>query len=445
MKKLFLLLTVLFISVSVHAQIDNYPKVGQGNLEGGLGLNWIDGDLYYTFHINPELSFANFGVGLDLNLDIDQNGNLRKQDFERFSDYLDIIRYIRYGTPNDPVFIKVGALDYYSLGYGNIMLNYNNSPSYDARTIGLVADIDLGEFGFESIYSDFLQAGVVGVRGYIRPLKFTSTGSIPVIGKLTIGATYAGDFDKYAGIVFDQPQTNSTFVDKGSINIVGVDIGLPILSTNIFGLQLYADETKIINFGSGTAAGIKANFDAFGIINASAQFERRFNQAQYIPGYFNSFYEIERYDTAAGIYSSMATKLANMTNPDNGYFGELYANAFGLFNVTGTYERLDKTPFSGILHIEANAMPENLPFVLKAGYDKVNISSETDLFKVDNNSLLYFEYGYKPEPYLIVSILYKWTFAPVFDSNKNIIDYQPQKRIEPRVTFVYPLNFGGTD
>ncbi len=443
MKKLFLYFTVMFLTVSANAQIDNYPRPGQGNFNGGFGLNWIDGDLYYTFHIRPEVSFANFGIGLDLNLDINQNGNLRKEDFTNFSDYLNIIRYIRYGMKNDPVYIKVGALDYYTLGYGNIMLNYNNSPSFDARTIGLITDIDLGEFGFESIYSNFLEAGVIGVRGYVRPFKLSSAGSIPIIGNLTVGGTYAIDFNKYAGIVFNQPQSASDFVNNGSINIVGVDLGLPLLSTRIFGLQLYADETKIINFGSGSAVGIKADFDALGIINASAQFERRFNKSQYIPGYFNTLYEVERYqyDTASGIYSSMATKLANLTNADNGYFGELYANALGLFYVIGTYERLDKTPYSGILHFEANAAPESSPVVIKAGYDKVNISSETEIFKLDDRSLLYFEFGYKPDPYIVVSMFYKWTFAPIRDSNNNIIDYQPQKRVEPRISFVYPFNF----
>lgn len=134
-----------------------------------------------------------------------------------------------------------------------------------------------------------------------------------------------------------------------------------------------------------------------------------------------------------------------MTSPNNGYFGELYANALGLFYVLGTYERLDKTPYSGILHLEANVAPGSLPFVARAGYDKVNISSETEIFKLDNRSLLYFELGYKPNPYLIISMLYKWTFTPVRDADDNIIDYQPQKRIEPRITFVYPFNFGGNN
>jgi len=441
MKKFYIFFTVLLFSVTGYSQIENYPKPGQGSIDGGLGLNWIDGDLYYNIHLRPDVSLGNFGVGLDLNFDINKNGNIRKENFNEFSDYLSIIRYIRYGTKDDPVYLKVGALDYYTLGYGNIMLNYNNSPSFDTRRIGMVADIDMGQFGFESIYSNFLEQGVVGVRGYVRPLKFTQAGSIPVIGNLTIGGSYAVDFNKYAGIVFDPASGTST--DKGSINIVGVDLGLPIVATSMFGLQLYADATKIINFGSGAAAGIKFNFNGLGIVNATMQFERRFNKSQFIPGYFNSLYEIERYqyDTTSGIYSSKATSLANMTNSDNGYFGELYANALGLFSVLGTYERLDKTPMSGTLHLEADAYPGSLPFVVTAGYDKVNIGAETEIFKLDDRSLFYFEFGYKPNSYIIVSMLYKWTFTPVRDANDNIIDYQPQKRIEPRVSFVYPLNF----
>ena len=74
---------------------------------------------YYRVSFRPEISFADFGVGLDLNLDFDSEGKLRTENFNEASDYLSIIRYVRYGLKNDPVFIKVGALDYYTLGHGS--------------------------------------------------------------------------------------------------------------------------------------------------------------------------------------------------------------------------------------------------------------------------------------------------------------------------------------
>ncbi len=455
MKK-YVALFVIFLSVSLFAQystpFENVLHPGQGNLEGGLGLNWIDGQLYYRFHFMPEVALGNFGVGLDLNIDVDQNGNIRKEDFNTLSDYLSIIRYVRYGVKHDPVYIKLGALDYYNLGHGSIMYQYNNSPSIDNRKIGLITDIDFGDFGFESIYSTFAEAGVVAVRGYVRPLRFTSLADIPIISNLEVGGTYAADFNKYSGVVFNNvlvpsaspvPRYITEETDKGRIQIVGADLGLPIIRSSMLNVELYTDYAKIINYGSGVASGIMVDLNGLGILNASAKLERRFNQAHYIPSYFNSLYEIERYkiDTTNGTYSSKATMLANLTNPDNGYFGELDLHFAGLLDVIGSYQRLDKTPNSGELHLVANVSTQGMPIVVRGGYDKINIGSETQLFKVDNNSFMYFELGYKPLPYLVVALVYNWTFTPIRDSNNNIIDYQPQKRIEPRISFEYPLTF----
>ena len=455
MKKFFLFALLFILIKPVYSQEPFYPRQGSGYFDGGFGLNWIDGELYYSFHIRPEIALGNWGMGLDLNFDINKNGNIRKENFNEFSDYLSIIRYLRYGEKHDPVYIKLGALDYYNLGYGNIMYQYNNSPSIDSRKIGLVTDIDFGSFGFESIYSTFAEAGVTAVRAYVRPLRFTNLADVPVIGNLVVGGSYAVDFNKYSGIVYVPDYSKATPVppfgtsyalkpeDKGRMQIVGVDLGLPIINSSMFNLQLYTDYTKIINYGSGVATGIMLDMNGLGILNASARLERRFNQAQYIPSYFNSMYEIQRYqfDTTNGSFTSKADLLASMTNPDNGYFGELGLHFLGLLDIIGSYERLDKTPNSGILHLFANVSSEGMPVVVRGGYDKTNIGSESQILKVDNNSFMYFEFGYKPLPYLLVSMLYKWTFTPIRDSNNNIIDYQPQKRIEPRVSFIYPLNF----
>ncbi len=448
MKKLLLLFIILF-TTSSFAQLGNYPRPGNGELAGGLGLNYIDGDLYYAFHFTPEIAFANFGVGLDLQLDINSKGNIRKENFNEFSDYLSIIRYVRYGVKNDPLFVKLGALDYYSLGHGSIMYNYNNSPGFDARKAGLIVDIDFGEFGFESIYSRFGEAGVVGLRGFVRPLKFTSVGDIPIIGNLEVGATFAGDFNKNAGVISGHyVRANKDFVidtDAGSMNIIGFDLGLPIISTSMFNAELYFDFAKIVDFGSGASAGIMMSLNGLGIVNATAKFERRFNGDKYIPSYFNSFYEVERFNldtsTVVPFLRTKARQLQASTNMSNGFFGELGINVFGVFDVIGSYERLDKYPTSGILHLGTEIAPEDVSFVVRAGYDKINIIDEKDLFNLDDRSYLFFELGYKPMPYLIVSLVYSWMFTPLRGADDTIIGYEPQKRIEPRISFVYPFNF----
>lgn len=452
MKKFYILVLFISISTLTFSQWGGFPKDNSGHLSGGLGLNWIDGELHYSINFNPELSFSNFGVGLDLKLDVDSKGNLRKENFNEFSDYLSLIRYVRYGLKNDPVFVKLGALDYYTLGHGSIMYLYNNSPTYDVRKIGLVFDVDFGAFGFESIYSQFAESGVAGVRGYVRPLKLSSAGDIPILGNLEVGATYAGDFSDKAGIIAAQYDNTSRKLnvtkDEGAINIFGFDLGLPIIQGSMANLTLYLDYSNISGFGSGVATGAIFNFNPLGLVSGSVKLERRFNGDKYIPSYFNSLYEVERFrvDTSKidtlgkNIFSKVKT-LDGTTNNGNGFYGELGINVLGIFNILGSYQRLDKHPTSGILHIGTEIAPDNFPLLARTGYDKVNIIDEKDLFKLDDRSYLFFELGYKPYPFMIVSMLYNWTFAPVRDKDDKVIDFKPQKRIEPRVYFVYPFNF----
>ena len=450
MKTLYTFLVVIIFSSFSFSQFQQYPRPGQGQFTGGAGMTWIDGEPNYTISLAPELSFANFGVGLDLRLTFDPEGNLRKESFNDFSDYLSIIRYVRYGLKNDPVYVKLGALDYHTLGHGSIMYLYNNSPSFDNRKIGLVLDIDFGTFGFESIYSRFGEAGVVGLRGYVRPLLYTSLSDIPIISNLEFGLTYASDFDEYAGVTEGSYNHNTNKfeikTDEGSINIIGFDVGLPILSGSFADVTLYYDFAKIIDFGSGSATGIIAQFNPLGFVQASAKLERRFNGDHYIPSYFSSLYEIERFkitDKTTGAFSSKAKLLAVLSDNDDGWYGELGINALGLLYVIGSYQRLDKTPNSGILHLGSEIAPEEAPFLLRAGYDKIYIRDEKDLFTLDDRSYLFTEVGYKPYPFMVVSLVYNWTFTPTRDADDNIVGYEPQKRIEPRVYFVFPFGFGG--
>ena len=452
MKKLMFLLVIVLFSLQAFAQSNyegyyGYPTPGNGNFSGGLGMNWIDGKLNYTLHLTPEFAFSDFGVGLDLHFDFDQQGKLRKENFNEFSDYLSVIRYVRYGFKNDPVYLKLGALGYYSLGHGSIIENYNNSPSFDSRKIGLVADLDFGKFGFESIYSNFAQKGLIGIRAYLRPFQFTEQADIPIIGGLEVGATYATDFNNNAGIVTaTYNSTNKNFIsvrDEGAMSIIGLDISLPLLNTDLLGVKVYTDYTKILSFGSGIATGLRFDINALGTVRGFAKLERRFNRDQYIASYFNSLYEIERFssDTTTGTFTSKASKLDAVINPGNGYYGELGLKVVSLFYVVGTYQRLDTDRNSGILHIGAEINPDEGSFLARAGYDKVNIKGEGDLFKLDDRSYLFTEIGYKPTPYLVVSIVYSWTYTPVRDLNDNIIDFKPQKRIEPRVSIVFPMQF----
>jgi hypothetical protein len=234
--------------------------------------------------------------------------------------------------------------------------------------------------------------------------------------------------------------------NEGAISAVGLDLGLPLLRLPVINMTYYFDYAKILNFGHGFATGIEANSSLFGLVNLSAKFERRFGQTdQFLPTYFDGIYEIERYKivkNAAKLdtLDSKAKKLTNTKSPGSGYFGSLLVDVLGTIQVEGSYQKLDVTPNSGILHLGTNT-GDKIPLIhASAGYDRFNIGSNADMFKKpDANCLLYAELGYKPYPFMTVSMLYTWTFAPEKDKDGNVIGYVPQKRVTPKVGFSFPL------
>lgn len=448
MRKFFTIIFFVVMTSVLYSQSLRDLK-DQNQFAGGLGLTWVNGEPYYLFGISPDLSFGKFGVGLDVNLRIDRNGNLRKEDFNSTSDILSLIKYVRYGHKRDPFYIRVGGLDRAILGQGNIVYYYNNRASYDNRKIGVELDIDFGKFGFESVYGDLSGKGLFGIRGYTRPLQFTDLRNIPIIGKLEIGGTFATDLNDYAGVtdaVIDPTTRNlKVLSDEGSISIVGIDALLPVFKSKILNIDLYSNFTKILKFGSGATIGAGFSFNGLGLVSLDLKFERWFNGDQFIPRYFNQLYEVNRLrvDSANGFLGSRASELKNSRSLGNSYFGELLVDVLNFVQLYGSYSRYDKISNSGILRLETDLSPKNASFVFRAYYDKVGIQDEKDIFTLDERSILTAELGYKPISYLLVSFLYQWTFAPEYDKSDKVIGYKTQKRIEPRVSLVFPLGFGG--
>jgi hypothetical protein len=448
MKKIFVIIIAsMFVgSLSLVAQNKSTAAAKGGGTEGvikgGVGMTWIDGEAYYLVSLAPEIAFGKFGIGLDLNLNISsKDQKIRKEDFDETYDYIRIIRYLRYGSKGDEFYIRLGALDYSKLGHGFILYNYKNSPSFDNRKIGTELDIDFGKWGLETVYGDFAGASVLGMRGYTRPLQFTPAKDIPVIGNLEIGATVASDVrgdSRDTSLVITGVDTSAA--KSGTMTVVGVDLGLPLLRSSIADLTYYIDYAKVLNYGHGFATGLEANFSFLGVVKMFSKFERRFGESdQFIPAYFDAFYELERYQSTPGNFHSKAKTLAKTISQGPGYFGSLLVDVLGTIQVEGSYQKLDLNPTSGIMHLGTNT-GDKIPVVMvSAGYDKRNIRNNKDVFTLDERSLLYAEVGYKPYPFMIVSTLYTWTFAPVKDTDGNITGYKPQKRITPKVSFVFAL------
>ena len=437
------LLLALFLIAGLSAAVAQAPRTlmqkQQQSVMGGFGLTFIDGEPYYLFNIMPELAFGKFGLGLDINLRMGKNGKLRAEDWDQGYDYLRMIRYIRYGTKKEPLYVRLGVLDYSRLGHGSIIYNYRNSASFDLRKFGMEFDLDFEKFGFESMYSDFGAGGVFGLRGYVRPLKYTSIAAVPIIGGFEVGVTYAADFNENANKTWGTGDTQgllATASDGGSLGVFGFDFGLPLLSLPTINSTLYFDYAKISGFGGGSSLGLDLNFSGLGVLGLGAKYERRWNGDKYQPAYFDALYERERYlpiDTTR--FFSKAQMLSGVMRTE-GYYGEILISILGRFNIVGGYQSPVGVKNQGMLHLEFDPGDAIPGIILSAGYDKKYVGP---VFKLDNNSLFFVNFGYKPIPFIFVSTMYIWTFTEDKDANGRVIGYKSQKRIEPKIGFV--INF----
>jgi len=354
------------------------------------------------------------------------NGAIRSQDWDEDYDWARLIRYIRYGHKRDKLYARVGTLDAARLGHGFIMNYYTNEASYDKRKIGLAFDADFGTAGFETVTNNLGRFEVFGARAYARPLR--PYIDIPLIKDLTFGATYVTDVDP-----------DSRRGTEDGIYAIGFDIELPLIRIPMLNTFTYFDWAKIDSFGSGVAVGIEANLRVIaGVAEVSAKLERRILGKEFIPAYFDAFYEIQRFQPLeSGSVARKDQSLALIQDETKGVFGELAGHILNTIRLVGNYQYLDQTANSGILHLAADSGDKIPVLALQATYDKMGIETLNDAFTLDDHSIARIGVGYKVKPYLMLFMDYIHTFQ--FDEAKN--KYKAQKRISPRVAFVYNFDF----
>ncbi len=440
--KLFAAICAAALVLSSAALAQNYqaPTIppGQSQISGGLGITWItenNGEAvpYYSIGVLPDLSFGKIGVGLDLTLLISsKDGTIRRVDWSDGA-YRRIIRYVRWGQKHDPVFAQAGQLYTSTLGYGLIVDNYNNCPSYDYRNIGAEFDVDLSRFGFETMYGTFSQPGVMGGRFYVRPLRFTHLANVPVIGGMQLGATFVTDQNPNSGVIdasYNQVTGRDSIINnKGRIAEFGLDAGLPILRSSPADVDIYYSFAQFAHFGHGSALGAMATFRGLGPVTPSVRIERQFIGNQFIPEYFDQFYELTRFTPNDSIVSK-ASMLQNARS-SAGWYGEFMISALGGVKILGGYRGIDHDPRGGLLNLEAR-LPNVVPMIVfNAGYDRWGVNGFDDLFRLDTRSLLYAFVGYDPYPFMTVGLNYYWTFIP--ENGRYVV----QRRVSPSVM----LNF----
>jgi len=462
MRKPYLLLVglLLLLPLSVEAQnLEDLLKVRQDpaaaykGLAAGLGTTVINGKVYFLIHAAPQIPIGNFEVGLDGNIRLDENGKLRREDWDETYDYFRLINYISYGQTRDKNFARIGGLRQVTIGNGTIVDNYSNNSSYDNRRIGLAGRGALGLVGVELLVADLFAPGVAAIRPFVQPFQLTPLRDTWFLGDLQVGATWASDFDSNAGriipnrepFVHRDPEDSSKFVynnngsleDKGNLTIFGADIAAFLFRGDNYEGRVYADFVKFQEFNQGFIFGTHLSYVMDSTFGGDIRFERSLFQNRFLPNYYNSFYEQDRFDNVVERHDfvTKATLLSDTTSGNGNGFRFANRLTFGRLITTEVhYSHLDNLPYHDLLDSYVSFPDLGLGFFGAFSYSRKDIEGFSDLFALDERSLLNAKLSWQPLEYIITSAIFRWTFSR--DENNNL---NTQYFVEPKVDFVFKL------
>jgi hypothetical protein len=403
-------------------------------IKASFGITTIGGETYAGFRAQPEFRIGKL-IGLGLDIPVQFNINTREFRSDEFKGGIEMVRLIRYFTlgkkKETPIYVRTGDMTGVSLGYGALINNYANSPSFENRKWGLNADLNFkGIVGVEGVYSDVKGANLFGVRPYVRPLKPTS---IPIVKSFEIGFNYVVDKGKNVdstsnflaqngmkAIAFD---AGITFLNTGFIKLIGYGQTSVLQKVKSDTLQEYIDDYNLNNpttplsygKGKGSSVGLSAQMKLTTAFMLDARIERLWYQDYYQAQFFDAIYEISKDNKILSLLSSKGKQ---------GIYGNLGISLFQKFRINGALLMPDGVSAESPALVQVGLQAAQLGKVtLGANYIKGGLIDLSDAFKLDQRSLLNANLTYQLAKFFYVGADYKWTFARLEDGSIKATNY----------------------
>jgi len=384
-RSLTAILTAFALVVCVFLPLSSaFAQGGSGSglglkMNGAVGATVINGVGYQYFSFRPDISIGKFGVGLDLSLYFDADGNIRKEDWDGSEDIVDKLYYVRWGQSGDPFYIRVGSLEPITLGYGLMMRRYQNAIEWPSvRRVGMHSEVHAANIMVETVVGNFKEIESPGLVA----ARFTM--DVPLLLPVRFGANIAYDGNQYLGALDTDndgipdrldmfPGSNDgrqisdikgilnnnlsqieqliaigalpdimhpapSIADlKDPVTEIGLDVGVPLIDGEKFSLWAYAQAVQIIDFGRGyTVPGLSAKM---GPVFAGVEY--RIFEAQFMADYFDMAYETERvfWDEASNSYKTRESTLENLPSAQ-GIWADAGWNVFGFVDIYGSYQHM---------------------------------------------------------------------------------------------------------
>ena len=382
-KNLLFFIVIIFISIS--NLFANYIATGS------FGAATIDGKIYNQISFRPEITFKKLGLGLDINLYIDENGQVYSKNW-LFNDaksssqtIMDKIYYVRWGNRNDNFYFRAGALPSVTLGYGSLVERYSNSMEYpQVKKLGLDLIYASDRIKFEYVHSDFKStAGLIALNTTFNlsprvNLFFTAAHDLNQLARLDEIPSNRSQEDWMDWCVelvdigvdincedtFEDIENQAQYQGKNPVS--GISIGVDYVITEK--VSLYSEWTQLVgqtsndeNLGSGIVfPGI-----AYRFINGKFQLEgRHILSNNFIFNYWDKSYDIQRVvenNSELGYYTKEST--LDGYKIMNGLYSYFTYDVLKIMNLLIGYQHLLRDSqtfksFTSSINVNPNLIPK---------------------------------------------------------------------------------------
>ena len=181
----------------------------------GIGSATLNGILYNQLALRPEFNIWKIGIGLDLILYIDNEGNVAPIVHEQWDIQndpgliLDKILYVKYGQKTEPGWFKYGSLESMTLGYGGLVNNYSNMMEFPSvRRVGINGGFNIGPVAGEVFLSNFKDIKRGGTLSGLR-LSYKVSDKLPI----SLGLNYVVDANMFSSMKDSDSDTYPDFFD----------------------------------------------------------------------------------------------------------------------------------------------------------------------------------------------------------------------------------------
>lgn len=276
---------------------------------------------------------------------------LRQQDWDETADYAQLIRGIQYGSKEDRIYLDINAFKASSIGHGTIVKRYNPNLNLNSRQVSAEFDGFMDYGGVELYVNNVARPNLLAGLMFIKPLSLINRDNY-ALRSFSIGATVAADIDaplrnrldfddtdndgrRHGEYLVDQKNFQPQYISTQVVS-AGLDTEIKLVDTKTTDWKTYVDYSILASglpidnadprwdsdptkpglrgvMSSGMAWGhlLRLNLGDDPVHALRLRAEIRRYDANYVPSYFDTMYEIQRvqYRLGASRVDPTGTKL----------------------------------------------------------------------------------------------------------------------------------------